>query len=156
MTRDLWLLILGSILGFGGGLAAFFIQWWWNERSRQKVLMDFLKEIFRAFERVSPRIIETYEKSGVLWNDLLNQVASDLALYERNKEHSIVLKDISLRAEIWDYFSQLRTVVNVSLGLNAILNRDPENPWAKEDVKKQVERIKELKTEAHRLMGKLK
>lgn len=155
MTRDVWLLLLGSVLGFGGGLVAFFIQWWWNRSIQRQVVLDFLQELLRAFDRASPRIVETYEKSGVLWNDLLNQVASDLTLYERNREYSIVLRDLSLRAAIWDWFSQLRTVVNYSLGLNSLLFKEPNNQWAKEEVKKQVDRIRELRTEAQRLLERL-
>lgn len=81
MTRDLWLVILGAILVFGGGLLGFFIQWWWNRKIQRKIVLEFLQELLRAFDRVAPRIVETCEKSGVLWNDLLNQVSSDLAVY---------------------------------------------------------------------------
>lgn len=114
MTRDLWLVVLGAGLAFGGGLLAFFIQWWWNRRIQRKAVHDFLRELLRAFDRVSPRIVEAFEKSGVLWNDLLNHVASDLVLYERNREHTIVIKDLTLRAEVWDWFSKLRTVIHMS------------------------------------------
>lgn len=149
-------MILGAVLAFGGGLLGFFIQWWWNRNIQRKVVLEFLQELLRAYDRVAPRIVETYEKSGVLWNDLLNQVSNDLALYERNCEHSILLPDLSIRAAVWDWFSSLRTVVNMSLGLNSMLLTNPGNQWAKEEVKKQVERIKELRAEAQRLLEKLR
>ncbi len=155
MTRDVWLLVLGSVLGFGGGLLAFFIQWWWNRGIQRKAVHDFLRELLRAFDRVAPRIEETYQKSGVLWNDLLNQVSNDLALYERNREHAIVIKDLTLRAELWDWFSKLRTVIHMSLGLNAMLSTRPGDQWATEEIKKQVDRLKELKVEAQRLLERL-
>lgn len=92
----------------------------------------------------------------MLWNDLLKQVSNDLNLYERNREHSIMIKDLNLRAETWDWFSKLRTVINMSLGLNAILGTQPDNTWARDEVRKQVGRIKELRVEAQQLLAKLK
>jgi ABC-type multidrug transport system fused ATPase/permease subunit len=155
MTRDLWLVVLGAVLAFGGGLLGFFIQWWWNRRIQRKVVVDFLQELFRAFDRLAPRVVEAYEKSGVLWNDLLNQVANDLVMYERNREHSIILSDRSLRGDVWEWFSKARTVVHMSLGLNAMLNAAPGHQWATNEVKKQVEKIKELRAEAQRLVERL-
>lgn len=155
MTRDLWLVVFGAGLAFSGGLLAFFIQWWWNRKIQRKVVHDFLRELLRAFDRVAPRIVETYQKSGILWNDLLNQVSNDLALYERNREYAIVIKDLTIRAELWDWFSKLRTVIHMSLGLNAMLITRPGDPWATGEVKKQVDQIKELKVEAQRLLERL-
>lgn len=155
MTRDLWLVVLGAVLAFGGGLLAFFIQWWWNRRIQRKVVCEFLQELFRAFDRVAPRIVETYEKSGILWNDLLNQVSNDLNLYERNREHAIVIKDLTLRAQTWDWFSKLRTVINMSLGLNALLATRLGDQWATDEIKKQIERIKDLRGDAQKLLERL-
>lgn len=155
MNRDTWLIILGAILAFSGGLVAFFIQSWWNKRVQRKVVHDFLLELIRDFERVSPRIIETYEKSGILWNDLLNQLNDDLALYERNREHSILLQDLELRAAVWEWFSRLRTFVNMTMGLNNMIGVNPNNQWAKEEIKKQVDKIKSLKTDSTQLANQL-
>lgn len=43
----------------------------------------------------------------------------------------------------------------VPLGLNAMLSSRPGDQWATEEVKKQVDRIKELKGEAQRLLERL-
>jgi hypothetical protein len=51
MTRDLWLVILGAVLAFGGGLLGFFIQWWWNRNIQRKVVLEFLQELLRAYPR---------------------------------------------------------------------------------------------------------
>jgi hypothetical protein len=155
MNKDVWLIILGAILAFGGGLSGFFIQWWWNRRNQKRIVYEFLKELLRVFNRTSPRIIETYEKSGILWNDLLNQVLNDLATYERNKEHTIVIEDFALRAKIWDLFSNIRSVTSMCLGLNNILLHQSDNTWAKDQVQNQVLKIKELATEAQILLNKL-
>ena len=77
MTRDIWLIVLGSALAFGGGLVAFFIEWWWNQKIQRRIVSDFLKELLRSFDRICPRMVETYEKSGVLWNDFGNYQRSD-------------------------------------------------------------------------------
>ncbi len=155
MTRDVWLIVLGSILAFLGGVVAFFVQWFWNRKVQRAIVSDFLKELLRAFDRVCPRIFETFEKSGILWNDLLTQISNDLALYERNREHSIVLKDLSLRAELWDWFSRLRTVISMSVGLNALISNNRNTQWAHGQIKEQVEALKELRVEAQRLLQKL-
>jgi len=155
MNRDLCLLILGSVLAFLGGLVAFFIQGWWNKRIQRKVVHDFLLELVRNFERVSPRVIETYEKSGILWNDLLNQIGDDLALYERNREHSILIVNHELRATVWDWFSRLRTIVNMCYGLNNMIAANPNNQWAKDEIKNQVSKIKTLKGDAVQLATRL-
>jgi hypothetical protein len=152
---NVWFIILGSILAFGGGLGGFFIQWWWNRRNQRRIVYEFLKELLRVFNRTNPRIIETYEKSGILWNDLLNQVLNDLAVYERNKEHTIIIEDFTLRAKIWDFFSNIRTVISMCLGLNNILLNQPDNLWAKDQVQTQVLKIKELGNEAQILLNKL-
>ena len=158
MTRDVWLITLGAILAFGGGLVAFFIQWWWNRTKQRETFHRLLSEILLAFKRICPRLIEMYDKSGILWNDLLGQISSDLALYERNREHSVILKDPKFRAEVWDWFSKLRTAITMCTALNNAINlpqvvNDPVlMNWTKDQLKKQVEHIKDLKNEVDKLL----
>ena len=101
------------------------------------------------------------KKSGILWNDLLGQISSDLTLYERNREHSVILKDPKFRAEVWDWFSKLRTSItrctalNAALGQSQVVNNPASMTWTKDQLKKQVEQIKDLKNEADKLLQKL-
>lgn len=152
------LVVLGSILAFSGGLVAFFIQWWWNQCKQRTIVITFIKEILRDYDRICPRIIETFEKSGTLWNDLLHQVADSLSLYERNKEHTIALKDGALRAEVWDWFSKTRTIVNNFYALNSMisnLNNPQLAEWARNEIKQKVPQLGELRKEAKTLIEKL-
>jgi hypothetical protein len=79
-----------------------------------------------------------------------------LTIYERNKEHTIKINDFTLRAKIWDFFSNIRTVISMSLGLNYILLNQPDNVWAKDQVQRQVNKIKELASDAQALLEKLR
>lgn len=151
---NIFLIILGSILAFAGGVAGFFIQWWWTRRNQKRIVYELLKELLKVFIRTSLKIAETYEMSGILWSDLLNQVINDLAIYERNKEYTILIEN-KLRAIIWDFFSSIRTVINMCLGLNNILLHQPNNQWALNEVKTQIGKIKELANEAKMLLTKI-
>lgn len=154
-SHDFWLLVLGAFLSFAGGLIAFFVQSYWNKKQQERIVLEFLSELLRAFDRIAPRIVETFEKSGTLWNDLLNQVNNDLMVYERNKEHAVIINDKALRAEVWDWFSKLRTDINYSLGLNNMIAANPNNAWARDEVRKQPEKINKARETAQTLLKKL-
>ena len=156
MTRDLWLVVLGSALAFIGGIAAFFIQTWWTLRTRRKLIVEFLLDLLGAYERLAPRIAETHEKSGTLWNDLINLAVSDHTLYSRNQENLVLLRDDTLRVEVREWFSKLGTVLSASLALNNIIQTQPDHQeWAREEIRKQVDQLKALKSEAQTLRSKL-
>ncbi len=97
----------------------------------------------------------------ILWNDYLNQITNDIALYERNREHSIVFKDDDLRVELWDFFTKLRTATSTSLALNQILFAAVTSvnaktaEWAREQIQKQVDLFRAYKTDAQRLLDRL-
>ena len=81
-------------------------------------------------------------------------------VYERNKEHTILIEDQAIRAKVWDWFSNLRITVNMCLSLNAILLNNPPNTsqsqWAKDQIGKQFEAIKDFASKAEGLLKDLK
>ena len=156
MTRDVWLIVLGAVLGFAGGVTANFIQWAWSRRVARKNAIIFVCHLLDDFERVAARIAETYEKSGTLWNDLLNQLSNELTLFDRNQEFMIVQKALSSQVDVWDWFSRLRTTTTMSHGANRMISEGRSVEWAQEQIKKLVGDYKDLRASAKAIRARLK
>ena len=55
---------------------------------------------------------------------------------------------------LWDWFSRLRTTINNSYILNRMVNDPGYSQWAKNEIKKQVEKLKDMRSEIPRLLNK--
>jgi hypothetical protein len=156
MTRDVWLLVLGAFLGFAGGVTANFIQWFWNRHIAKKNAIVLVCHLLDDFDRVAARIAETYDKSKTLWNDLLNQLSTDLTLFDRNQEFMIVQKSLASQADVWDWFSRLRVTTTMSQGANRLIQDGQNVDFAQEQIKKLVSDYKDLRISGKVIRGRLK
>jgi len=156
MNRDIWMILLGSLLAFSGGLASFFIQTWWHRKLIKNNTLNLLKWMIGSISSVISRIEETYEKTNLLWNDLLYQISLDLTIFEQNREISLISVNPSIRQQVYDWCMKTRTNTSLSLGLNQMLLSNPQNDWVKNDIPQKIQLFKELKNDASKLIEKLK
>lgn len=160
-VSSLGLIILGAVLATVGGLIAYFVQWAWVRKQHRMATHELVKDLLSSFTKLVPRIDEVHNLSGVLPAQLLWRIASDVAVYERQQEHLILVKDLKLREALRECFANIRATVAMCLGLVnwADPNQAQVDPqlhhWAKSEAPKQVARLKELRNEAQKLLSRV-
>lgn len=166
-SSDLWLVVLGAALATTGGMAAFFIQAAWGRRQARRTVRELVAELMRSFEEVVPRIAEIHGSSQYADAGLLGRILSDLNVYDRNREHLIFIKETSLRSDIREWFSSVRTTVVLCSSLNnfanplaAVHGEDPQQTqqlirWAQTEIPKRLAELQILRQDAERLRDRI-
>lgn len=155
--KQVLLIVLGSVLAFTGGLVAYFIRAWYEIRTRNKNVKEFLIQLLENYMQLFPRIEENYKRTQLLLIEYLNQIGDDLALYERNQEHVILMADSSIRSNVLSWFSQVKSCLNYCRGLTDMaLKEGPNQEFARTEIKAQVEKLGKFQAQAETIISQLK
>jgi len=156
MTEALWQVVLGGILAVSGGFLQQEYSLRRNQARQKKLLTHLLSQVIQEVNRIIRKLIETYDKTSIVYVLYLTELSNARVSYDRNSDWAVLFDD-DLRRGVFDYFAReqvTRSYLHVLISLVGKPEFPPDH--VKSETVKQIAIFRELAVQGDGLVDKVK
>ncbi len=95
-------LVTGLVVaGFGAIAAVYFAR-----KEKERILNLFCIDMISSISEIIDRLEENRDRNKRIDSEFLDLIIAEIGVYGRNREHFVLLKDISLRRDVREFFTK--------------------------------------------------
>lgn len=125
-------------------------------RQRRRLVNAFCHDLIGSVCEYIDSLDENFDRNRVISHEFLDNMAAEIAVYSRNREHLVLVKDAQLRNDVRAFFTQVAArvaVIRMRLAQYYDLYRAYQNAPERDDLLKAA---RENLDEAHRACERLR
>jgi len=98
-----WGVVLGSLLTIAGAFMVHYL----SDRNRKASAVELLRDLIRSLTDLIQTLIDCRDRDERVGPEFLDSINAEIAVYNRNRESLVLLRDAGLRKDIREYFARM-------------------------------------------------